>query len=168
MNCNELNNAWDEYRDGTLPEDRRAAVAAHLLACGRCAERYKRESAWLAMLADEPAVHGGDAFAAAVIDRLDRRDDQPVAKIGWRRWAVAAAVLIAGLLTTVVMMNGPQGRPVAMHGGEDPVSVLVLDVTGQLDRPLVWRGSFNQDAALSTLKTLAELFDEQGDPAIRG
>jgi hypothetical protein len=104
-----------------------------------------------------------------VLNALDERQPPVVGTIGWRSWAIAAAVLLAGVLATVVMMGGPdERRYAAIPGGEDPVSVLVLDVSRQLDGPLVWRGSFDRDTALTTLRTLAELFGEQPDPAIRG
>jgi len=94
------------YVDGTLTDEERAVVAAHLPACGTCREEVElagRAVVALAALEEEPVPFGvtGPVLAAA---RRTASRRQPV----WQRYQWAAGLAAAACLVLVAVVLLPQ------------------------------------------------------------
>lgn len=100
-----------DYVDGTLDEQQRAVVDAHLAGCPSCSEELalaRRAVAALASLQDEPVPFG---VTGPVLAEAGRRSERRRA-IAWERvqWAFGAAA--AAALVVVVALN--------LRGGAEP------------------------------------------------
>ena len=177
MNCHEIAEYWDDYRDGMLGSQDRGRFAGHLAACGRCARLYERETGYLAALR-EPAPGSDakqDAFVEAVLDRWA----EPARPLAVLRWRVPAAALIAlGAVVSAALLISATDEPAQVAGtpapevvqaeemaeAVDPVSVLMLDMTRHLDKkPSQLRETIDQTAS-ANLRALVDLFAEMDQP----
>jgi hypothetical protein len=124
MNCSDLQNAWDAYRDApdALPAADRAAIEEHLRRYRACAAMRAREDAWLDILAADAGgeLPSAGAFRAGVLAKWDakreRRQNPILARIGWLLWptlAAAAAIALAVLIGPAL----PGGRPNMLAAG---------------------------------------------------
>jgi hypothetical protein len=118
MNCHDLQNSWDNYRDdpAALTGAERAAIEGHLRRCPACAAVWARESAWLDSLAAEAAdpLPAAGGFRASILNKwdaqMDRRRNPVLARIGWMFWpSLAAAAALA--LAVMIGPARPGGRP---------------------------------------------------------
>lgn len=178
MNCDQIAQLWDDYRDGTLDAQRRGWFAAHLAACGRCAQRYERESAWLGALSEPAAARAQEdaAFVQTVLERW-QEPARPVAVLRWKVTAIAAMVALGAVLSMALLISqtdepeqvavAPTSPDNVTDGAVDPVSVLMLDMTRHLDQqPPDLRQTIDQTAS-ANLRALVDLFatlDETNGP----
>ena len=100
MNCHDISEYWDDYRDGTLDSQDRGRFAAHLSACSRCAGLYERETGYLAELNDAAGAPQDAGFVDAVMARWL----EPPRPLRVARWRVPAA---AALVASSSINNSP-------------------------------------------------------------
>src|ERR1041384_6053405 len=100
MNCERLQQLWDDYRDGQLAGPDARGLEQHLADCPACEKLWRGESAWLGILGEKTPVSSA-AAARAVSTAVPRR---------WSRWQrpsvigrisrmTAAAAVIAVIIT---------------------------------------------------------------------
>ncbi|HOS42643.1 MAG TPA: anti-sigma factor [Armatimonadota bacterium] len=82
---------YTAYLEGSLPEEARRRVDAHLGACPRCAAGLDQMRTLVDALRAVPAPAAPDNMAAAVRERLTRRAPRPL----WPAWATAGALAAA-------------------------------------------------------------------------
>jgi anti-sigma factor RsiW len=97
MNCKEVEERLDGWVEGSLREEDRRAVAAHLESCGACRAEAGELEALLSAAADLPREISPPRDLWAAIDaRLDRPGS------GLPRWALVAAALALVLVTAAL------------------------------------------------------------------
>ena len=99
--------------DGTLPAERRAAVEARVAASAELqtiVDRQRRSLAATRALASDPVP----APLAAAVAARRRSGARPLRRIPHaRRWALAAALVVAGVAAAIVLNGGPAAPTVA-------------------------------------------------------
>lgn len=149
MNCEQVQSLTDAYRDGELQGPEAQALEQHLADCTACEHHWRRESAWMAVLAEKTPIVGGpstDEFTARVVRRWNRQNQPNVlARIG-RLSAAAAVIALMLSLAAVFVLQGPgspsdKGTTVAVSTDPQasPISVLMADA---------WRGARAPRAAI--------------------
>lgn len=178
-----------EYVDGTLADDQRAVVDAHLVTCARCRQEIEaagRAVSALAALPEEPVPLG--VTGPVVAEAEGAGHPAPRRRPAWERfqWAGGLAAAAALLLVAVVLLPQLTGRsgdegasggsaraPAAEAGGEDatlgvtapPVQMEVLD--RDLDDDDLRRLAEDAaDAAPAVPEREASAVLEPADPAI--
>lgn len=112
MNCKELEDLLSPYLDGELDTAQRADVEQHLPGCAAC-QRVLKDLQVMHQALQAPALrhHASDMLQQRIKNQLrdaDARAQRPV----WRRWAaVAAAGIVAGVLTWNFMPHGGAPAP---------------------------------------------------------
>lgn len=129
MNCKQLTARIEDYCDGLMSDDERAAADAHLLECEPCSRCVQAEKRWRELLR-APAVAEPDAgFEARVLQSVHGGGDAR------RRWstpvvgAAMAACLAGGLfLGQWLVPSGDPDKPETVVGpiAEDSVQTLRL------------------------------------------
>src|SRR5262249_55247532 len=146
MTCETIRTHLVAYRDGELPEQERARVAAHLSGCSACT----REEAQLArvnqMLADLERVMPSPDFAATFWRRLEQegqsRQEEPESRLArwWREWRESLsgwqlAPALAGAASLLVFLSyilssrpvttpTPSAQPAAQVPADVPAPLL--------------------------------------------
>lgn len=111
---------WIAFKNGTLPQVKRTAMADHLLICGRCLDVFLDSFDPDDLLQAEAIIP--DGFAAAVLQacRVEEKAaaKTPSARKGWRDWLVY--YVAASVVTLVLVQSG--------------IFQLLLDKTPQVTR----------------------------------
>ncbi|HEY7659718.1 MAG TPA: zf-HC2 domain-containing protein [Actinomycetota bacterium] len=112
-----------DYVDGTLEEDQRAVVAAHLEGCSRCADELalaRRATAALASLEEQPVPFG---VTGPVLAEAGRRFEQR-GRV-WERLQWGAGIAAAAALVLVVALNLGDGadQPASRAGSEEAATL---------------------------------------------
>ena len=142
MNCQQIEQHWDDARDAALPPQDQQAFDDHIKQCERCSSLYHAETAWLNTLGESDAdtVVTSDAFIEKVLDQWDSQQlpGAVIGRIGWdviRVAAVAAAML---LLSVSIWFAGRTDIPVeptppVVVRTECPAAALVSNVSLQYE-----------------------------------
>ena len=106
MTCDDLRQALDAYRAGTLDETRSVALEEHAASCADCESRLKEATAGLlpAFAPELPATLRAPVLHAVAARRRARRTI-----IGWR--PVGALVVAAALVAIIVRPTTPVTPP---------------------------------------------------------
>lgn len=118
MTRQQLEQLWDDYRDGTLGAADRAAFDEALRQDEQAAALFKAESQWLASMADEGASARGESadgglFAQRVLGKW-HEERAVVGRIGFanrRGWAVGIAAAVAAFVGGALVLNMMQTPP---------------------------------------------------------
>jgi len=108
MNCQTMDQLWDEARDQSLPQEQMADFNTHIQQCERCANLWRAESDWLNMIAQpdadtDPIAIQSDAFADRVVHQWQSAPSGVLAKIGPNvRVAVRVGLAVAAVCAMVV------------------------------------------------------------------
>ena len=164
----------DRYLDGELEAEQQAGFDRRLREDADLGRRWQVESRWLTVLAEDPPPEGepDPAFARRVLREWERSDRPAV--LGWigpRSGAAAAAAVLAACIVWAVVVT-PTGRPgPSASEPTDPLSVLVLDASRQIERqPERMSARIQETASLLGLGGLMEpsatmINDEAANPA---
>ncbi len=163
ITCPRVRDRLDDYLGDALPLPERHAIEAHLAACAGCrAERdaleaLRAETAALPVSIEPPRDiwmdidHGIDALGGHRLDVKPRRS--------WRRFAVAAAVILAvgmgSSLITVWLMDRPQDA-----AGPFAVEVAYVQATTDLERVLAERRDRLHPETVAVLERSLALIDD--------
>ena len=138
MNPQEIEDMWDQCRDGELTGSRRDAFDEHMLDDAELAALWGAESHWLEAIGDTDGQPGRSEEADARFSRQllarweeDRRHRARV-RLFWRRALVVAgcatAAAVAVLVSWAPQRDASTGPQMA---GRDPVTILVSDMNEQ-------------------------------------
>lgn len=142
MNCQRVRILYDDYRDGSLPEDLHHAIAGHLGQCGPCREFFRFQEDLKLALSGLPAFPAPADFENRLKARLHVRNSEIVSfrpkSIRPLIWIAASLFLAIGLLLVVwrassAIRTSEPGRPMLVESGFKPeVDIpLPVDMTGQ-------------------------------------
>jgi len=185
MNQQQLNQLWDDHRDGTLCDADRAAFEAHLRTHEASAAMWKAESQWLSMLREEgadgqvgrPTQVFVDGVISAWRSQPGDAASDVVGRIGWRRytgWIGAAAAMVAVFVLGAVYSNmldssaTPPGPPIARvaptpKAAPDAIGLLMTSARDGYSlaaaQPARIRQGFTTTAAMLDVSGIADLFD---------
>lgn len=145
MGCEGTSERFGAYLDGELSAEDRRAVEAHLSDCAACQVELKTEYAIIAELSIPTSSKAPDGLWEAIEGTLDSQ--LPVAPSvrsagrGFRRFAVAAGIVLAAVVGTALFARSERG------GGEAQASSINFDV-------LLDSISFDPDRALNKFLVL--------------
>lgn len=100
------------FLDNELEPGERQRAAAHLEQCPRCRERIEKmaeENRALTAVFD--SKEEAPDLVSTVMDKLT----PPVSSMHFRRWAIAAAIVVAGFLSFFLWFAGPSADPGEME-----------------------------------------------------
>ena len=107
MNCQQMREHWDEYRDGQLHILQRESFENHLAGCATCAAAWQRESDLLAELARHDTLSPRQSHLMTLSVLNDWTQSQHAARVHHLRlfrfvaWSsIAALVLVALMLSS--------------------------------------------------------------------
>ncbi len=138
MNRREIENAWDECRDGDLSGDDRKAFDERMLNDPDLAALWGAESRWLGTIKEsESRPDDGDAtdvaFRHRVLTSWDKdRQRRAMVHLFWRRALLVAGCAAAAAVAVLISWTREPGRsnePVMANS--HPVTVLVSDMSEQ-------------------------------------
>jgi hypothetical protein len=147
MNPGDMEQLWDDYRDGDLSDEQRAAFEAWLAGNAEARKRYDAETRWLASLATSGSALAHDDFARRTAARWHQSQTGVIARLRLGAAAQAAAVLaavvaIAALIWFNMEPPAPTTTPMAVmpvegewHVNPSPVSLLLADADELLAAP---------------------------------
>lgn len=172
MNCERVQQLWDDYRNGQLPADSADArgLEQHLADCPECEELWRSESGWLAVLGEKTPIAGeaeAAAFTAQVLRRWSRGNRPSV--IGRIMRLSAAAAVVAAMISLATLMvqrdRGP-AEPSAQPVAQINTSQVLL---AQIDAPVIAvRQAFDTTSQLLDgdryLTSFVELLDTTAPP----
>jgi anti-sigma-K factor RskA len=157
----------DEYLDGALSPDERAAVEAALRADAAAARRLElmqRERALrgAALAGYAPSSDEAEAAAVRIIAAMEDEAAAPVARIGPRRWiryagAVAAAVVVLAGAFAAGRMTAPVQIENRIAEGPTKYSVIYTDDQGETKTKAF-------DSELPAMAFMAERVQQAGTP----
>lgn len=181
MNKDQMNQIWDEYRDGTLSAADRAAFEAYLQAHEPAAAMWHAESQWLDLLAEADAAgeqqgRPTPAFVHAVVAGWQSQESGVIGRIGWRRYvapamgiaAVVAVFVLAALYADIFKTAAPPperdvARVTPPSAAPDAISLLMASAKDGYSlaaaQPARIRQGFSSTAAFLDVSRLAEIFD---------
>ncbi|MBI1370081.1 MAG: hypothetical protein GC162_15685 [Planctomycetes bacterium] len=179
LTCTNIETCWDERRDATLGVEQARAFDAHLAECPACADKWRRESQYLAMLSCDEEPAGDAAFTQRIVHAWTAHAADPViARLTpWLAFAAAIALAMTVWITFSNSASPPQigasvaiapPAPVSPQVKPNPVGTLVRDLSSQIDRSQRWRLA-DVEAAVDW-NQIADLLDanyinEPGKPA---
>ena len=138
MNRREIENAWDERRDGDLSGDDRKAFDERMLNDPDLAALWGAESRWLGTMKEsESRPDDGDAtdvaFRHRVLTSWDKdRQRRAMVHLFWRRALLVAGCAAAAAIAVLVSWTRQPERPdEPMVASSHPVTVLVSDMSEQ-------------------------------------
>ena len=111
MNCERVQQLWDDYRDGLLAGAEARGLEQHLADCPECEALWRSESGWLRILGEKTPI-AGDAEAAVFTEHVLRRwsrSHQPSAIGRIVRLSAAAAVVAAMISLATTMVQHERG-----------------------------------------------------------
>ncbi len=171
MNCQQVRQIWDDYRDNQLTDSPRYSFERHMRGCPHCAELWAFETQWLEKIGRdeqdiEPAAEQapGPRFAIAVVERWQKEHPAP-RSFRFAPWMAVAASLALFILTfvatTLIPAMPPVRQPVARAmPAADPVGTLVVQLTGHIDRgPTEVRDALRDTASLFTIDRLVDAIE---------
>ncbi len=124
------------YAEGLLEDEPHRLMAAHLITCADCAERYREEAELTVSLRSLPAPTSAPALVADVT-RAIRRQGALRASPWW--WLVGAGLLVLSgaqwLVGSDLTLSGAGAAFV--HAGRD-LTITVLSVMDALADPQTW------------------------------
>lgn len=170
MNCEQVRQLWDEYRDGGLHGVEAHGLEQHLADCPSCEKLWRRESSWLNVLGEKTPIvdEKPGAFAASVVKRWERAG-QPSVIGRITRLSAAAAVIVLMLSLAALMVDRGESSPatrVAVNPQVDSVGVLIAGITGPTT---AIRDTFDRTAALldvsSYTDSVVDFLDATAPPA---
>jgi anti-sigma factor RsiW len=147
MSHSDIEQLWDDYRDGDLSDEQRAAFEAWLAGNAEAQKRYNAETRWLASLATSGAAPGHDDFAQRTAGRWQQSQTGVIARLrlgaaAQAAAALAAVVAIAALIWFNMEPPAPTPAPMAVmpvegewHASPSPVSLLLADADELLAAP---------------------------------
>ena len=118
MTRQQLDELWDDYRDGTLGAADRAAFDEALRQDEQAASLFKAESQWLASMAQEGAAARGESpdggqFTRRVLDKW-HEESAVAGRIGFanrRGWFVGIAAAVAACIGGALLLSTIQTQP---------------------------------------------------------
>jgi hypothetical protein len=164
MTKQQLEQLWDEYRDGTISAGDRAAFEEYLRGNDAAASMWKAESQWLEVLADVDASFEGETntlsaagFADGVLSKWSaeshREGGDVVGRIGFGRfagWAIGIAAMVAFFVLGAIYSNVLNVNPA------DPGTNVVVTPPDQPVVPVPAPGSQDGPDAIGLLMASAK------------
>jgi anti-sigma factor RsiW len=115
MTCQQAEPLLARAADGTLDNDRRAALAGHLTGCAGCRDALDAQRTARALVAARPVAPVSPGFTARVMAALPER--QPSAAgirwrdaLAWRAWTLRLAPLAGALFVAAALGFIPLGE----------------------------------------------------------
>lgn len=184
MTREELDRLWDKVRDGEASAEERRAFDEHMMRDPEMAALWGAETRWLTALGEKQTPKGrvnDGAFTQRVLDQYDlerRRRVFPV--IDWRKAGYAGGWAAAVIAIAAVMWfsdpreparpdrvaSVPPPLPAPMQIDPDPMSVLVSDMTEQIQmRPARMYNTVRDTHSLFSVRNAFDLLG--GEPMPR-
>ncbi|MGI9951457.1 zf-HC2 domain-containing protein [Moorellaceae bacterium AZ2] len=155
MNCEEARELFSLHLDNYLGPPEEAGLAGHLEGCPRCREELAGLEAALAGLRSLPGMNPAApaGLVREIMSRVEALDGRRVRLAAWKRWAAAAAAVLA--LASGSLAYAARG--LAPHGW-----LAALNPTSPLGQVVPWPGSSGRDHPALNNKT------GPGDPGQTG
>lgn len=139
MNRRDIENAWDECRDGDLSGDGRKAFDEHMLDDPDLAALWGAESCWLGTMKesesrpDDKGETTDVSFRHRVLTTWDKdRQRSAMVRLFWRRaLLVAGCAAAAAIAVLVAWTRQPERSAEPVIASSHPVTVLVSDMSDQ-------------------------------------
>ncbi len=143
MRCRKARRLISELSEGAAQAAENPALAQHLESCATCRDLLRELTALWQVMGSIPVVESSPDFLAKFQGRLGRAQGGPRHRrlrvfpvAGWQWMALAACVLVVGILLT---LNAPVNAPVVdsarLNGRADAVDeLLIKDVEQSLSR----------------------------------
>ncbi len=132
---------YTAYLEGSLPEEARRRVDAHLAECPRCAAGLEEMRGLVDALRDLPAPDAPENMAAMVRERLTRKAPRPL----WPAWATAGA-LAAAIVVALAAPIWQRGTEMA----KTPDAPVTTESTGDTRQELLKDATLDADAKTLT------------------
>ena len=174
MNRDQLEQLWDDRRDGTLGDEQTRAFDDAVRRDPALRAMWDAESQWLDVLAANESA-SDDAFAGDVVARWRREQDQPVVgRVDGQRagqiWYAVGSAMAAALLIVAAWAgyqnNQPPTTPPAIVKAPadtdtpDPVGALMRNIDEQVaEQPAKIRKVVSDTAALLDVKRVFSLLE---------
>jgi hypothetical protein len=104
MSCRAVRHRLSAYLDGELSSGHEGVVAAHLVRCRECAERWQSLCAMSAALSRAPRLAPFEGIAAHVMDRLDLERRGPGLALIFRPFWAARPLMLPSLVPAALVL----------------------------------------------------------------